>query len=78
MGAASSKNDDTTQDNIESVGGGKVDDYYLPDEKAKGESSERTGDRDGENNYYLLGNAEEERERSGKRKCLPHPGESTG
>ena len=62
MGAASSENDDTTQDNIESVGGGNVNDYYLPDEKAKGENSKRTEDRDEENSYHLLGNAEEERE----------------
>ena len=62
VGVASSKNDDTTQDNIGSAGGGNVNHYYLPDEKAKGESSKRTGDKDRENSYHLLGNVEEERE----------------
>ena len=63
VGGASSKNDNTTQDNIRLVGGGNMNHYYLPDEKTNGESSERSGDRDQENNYNLLGNAEEERER---------------
>ena len=61
MGVASLKNDDSTQDDIGSVGRGNMNHYYLPDEKIKGESSERIGDREQEN-YHLLGNAEEERE----------------
>ena len=59
MGAASSKNDDSIQG---SVGGGNMNPYYLPGENTKGESSDRTGDGDQEDNYHLLGSAEEERE----------------
>ena len=59
VGVASLNNDASTQDN---VGEGNMNHYYLPDEKTKGESSERSDDRDQENNYHLLGKAEEERE----------------
>ena len=62
VGVASVKNDDSTQGNIGLVGGGNMNQYYLPDEVMKGEDSERFGNRDQENNYHLLGNAEEERE----------------
>ena len=65
MGVASVTNDDSTQDNnIRAVGGagGNMNPYYLPDENIKGEESERSGDRDRENDYHLLGNEEEEKE----------------
>jgi hypothetical protein len=62
VGVASVYDDDSTQDNIGSVGGGNMNHYYLPDEKAKGEDSKRPGDRDRENDYHLLGNEEDEKE----------------
>ena len=62
VGVASVKNDDSTQDNIGSVSGGNMNQYYLPDEAMKKEDSERFGNRDQENNSHLLSNAEEERE----------------
>lgn len=62
MGVASAKSDDSAQDNIRLVGGGNLNNNYLPDEKTEGESGERIRDKDRENNYHLLGDAEEERE----------------
>ena len=35
VGAISSKNDNTTQDNIKLIGGGNINHYYLLDEKEK-------------------------------------------
>ena len=62
MGVISVMNDDSTQDNnIGAVGGGNMNPYYLPDENTKGEESERSGDRDRENDYHLLGDEEEEK-----------------
>ncbi len=66
MGVASVYNDDSTQDNIGSVGRGNMNHYYLPDEEAKRENSERSGDRDRENDYHLLGNEEEVKEERGR------------
>ena len=61
MGVASVTNDDSTQDNnIGAVGGGNMNPYYLPDENIN-EESERSRDRDQENDYHL-GNEEEEKE----------------
>ena len=62
MGVVSIMNDDSTQDNyIGAVGGGNMNPYYLPDENIK-EESERSGDRDQENDYHLLGDEEEKKE----------------
>ena len=69
-GVASSINDDI-QDNIGSVGGDKMNIYFLPDEKTKEERSERTGDTDQGNNYHLLGNAEEMK-KEGVRESVYH------
>ena len=62
MGVVSVMNDDSTQDNnIGAIGGGNMNPYYLPDENTKGEESERSSDRDQENDYHLLGDEEEEK-----------------
>ena len=62
MGVVSIMNDDSTQDNnIGAVGGGNMNPYYLLDENTKGDESERSGDRDQENDYHLLGDEEEEK-----------------
>ena len=64
MGVASVTNDSSTQDNsIGAVGRGNMNPYYLPDENIKGEDSERSRDRNQENDYHLLDNEEEEKEK---------------
>ena len=69
-GVATSINDDT-RDNIGSVGGDKMNIYFLSDERTKEECSETTRDTDQENNYHLLSNAEETK-KEGVRESVYH------